>query len=218
MPIAEGVDDVTAAALGNTGLAAWTSLTWRARLQKGESVLVLGACGALGRIAHQGACALGAGVVVAADRPGPALERPGESGLVTVPFGGDPERFAHEMIERDGPFDVIIDPLWGLPALSAIKAARHGARLVQMGQLASPSLNLMATDLRARAVDVLSYALFHYPFDNRRAAYLELTKRAADGEIKVDVEAVAVSNVEDAWDRQAAGVAKELVIVPDGRA
>ena len=74
-----------------------------------------------------------------------------------------------------------------------------------------------------RAADVRSCALFHCPFDDRRAAHLELTENAAhgdiaDGGINVDVEAVALSNVEDAWDREAGGVARKLVLVPDGGA
>ncbi|HEY0935047.1 MAG TPA: hypothetical protein VGD91_15040 [Trebonia sp.] len=80
MPVAAGIDDVTAAALGNTGLAAWPALTWRARLQPGETVLVLGAAGALGRIAHQAALALGAAAVVAADR---SIARSTTAGLRT---------------------------------------------------------------------------------------------------------------------------------------
>src|SRR4051812_24732007 len=38
--VPDGLDDAVAAALGNAGLAAWLALTWRARLQPGESVLV----------------------------------------------------------------------------------------------------------------------------------------------------------------------------------
>ena len=76
LDLADGVDDVTAAALGNTGLAAWLALTWRANLQPGEAVLVLGATGALGSVAVQIAKALGASLVVAADRDaGPARPR-----------------------------------------------------------------------------------------------------------------------------------------------
>src|SRR5690242_12224918 len=37
---ADGVDDLTAAALGNAGLAAWVGLTWRVGLRPGETVLV----------------------------------------------------------------------------------------------------------------------------------------------------------------------------------
>jgi NADPH:quinone reductase-like Zn-dependent oxidoreductase len=58
LDLADDVDDVTAAALGNTGLAAWLALTWRADLQPGQNVLVLGATGALGSVAVQLAKAL----------------------------------------------------------------------------------------------------------------------------------------------------------------
>src|SRR3954447_895324 len=47
LEVAEGVEDAVAAALGNTGMAAWLALEWRAELKPGETVLVLGACGAV---------------------------------------------------------------------------------------------------------------------------------------------------------------------------
>lgn len=191
MSVASGIDDVTAAAIGNTGLAAWTALTWRARLQPGETALVLGATGALGRVAWQAARALGAGTVIAADLPSPALDKLGEhSGVVAVPLGGDPDDFARRVLDAAPPADVVIDPLWGLPALGAIRASGHGARLVQLGQLAGPSLDLLATDVRSRAMDVCGYALFHCPFEDRRAAYLALGEAVAAGTVGIDVEAV----------------------------
>src|SRR3954453_7454483 len=75
LDVAEGVDDVVAAALGNTGLAAWLSLRRGAGLREGETVLVLGATGAVGGIAVQAAKVLGAGRVVAAALADPALDR-----------------------------------------------------------------------------------------------------------------------------------------------
>ncbi len=68
MEVPEGVDDAVAAALGNTGLAAWLPLEWRAQLRPGETVLVLGATGIVGQLAVQAAKALGAGRVIAAGR------------------------------------------------------------------------------------------------------------------------------------------------------
>ena len=62
-----GIDDVTAAALGLTGLAAWMSLA-RGRVTDGEQVLVLGAAGAVGQVALQAARILGAGRVIGASR------------------------------------------------------------------------------------------------------------------------------------------------------
>jgi NADPH:quinone reductase-like Zn-dependent oxidoreductase len=69
LEIDHGADSTIAAALGNTGMAAWLALEWRAQLKPGETVLVLAATGAVGRVAVQVARELGAGRVVAADLP-----------------------------------------------------------------------------------------------------------------------------------------------------
>jgi NADPH:quinone reductase-like Zn-dependent oxidoreductase len=60
-PVPEGVDDNTAAALPNPGVSAWLSLTARAKLTKGETVLILGATGVSGKLTVRIAKLLGAG-------------------------------------------------------------------------------------------------------------------------------------------------------------
>lgn len=51
LPVPDGIDDVTAAAVTNPGLAAWKTLLWEDELAPGQTVLVLGATGTSGRIA-----------------------------------------------------------------------------------------------------------------------------------------------------------------------
>jgi NADPH:quinone reductase-like Zn-dependent oxidoreductase len=67
-PLPQGLDDVTAAAVMNPGVSAWLTLAQRAKLVRGETVLVLGATGATGKLAVQIAKLLGAARVVAAGR------------------------------------------------------------------------------------------------------------------------------------------------------
>src|SRR5215475_8061448 len=74
LPVPDGVDDNTAAALPNPALSSWLPLVWRAQLQPGETVLVLGATGVAGKLALQIAKHLGAGRVVAAGRNEHVLE------------------------------------------------------------------------------------------------------------------------------------------------
>src|SRR5262249_390037 len=50
-PIPENVNDETAAALANPGVSAWLSLAYRAKLVRGENVLILGATGVTGKLA-----------------------------------------------------------------------------------------------------------------------------------------------------------------------
>jgi NADPH:quinone reductase-like Zn-dependent oxidoreductase len=68
LPLPDGLDEVTAAAIINPGNGAWLALTRRAALQPGETVLVLGATGVSGRIAVALAARMGAGRVIAAGR------------------------------------------------------------------------------------------------------------------------------------------------------
>ncbi|MDQ2756394.1 MAG: zinc-binding alcohol dehydrogenase family protein, partial [Actinomycetota bacterium] len=64
LPLPGDVDPVRAAAVGNSGTAAYLPLVHEAALQPGETVLVLGATGAVGQIAVQVARRLGAGQVI----------------------------------------------------------------------------------------------------------------------------------------------------------
>jgi hypothetical protein len=63
--VPDGIDDVTAAAVTNPGMAAWKTLLWEGELTAGQTVLVLGATGTSGRIATQLAKRHGARVIAA---------------------------------------------------------------------------------------------------------------------------------------------------------
>ena len=120
--VPDGVDDATAAALGNSGLAAWLPLSARAHNAPGESVLIIGgATGVVGRLAVQAARLLGAGRVIAAGRDRGALERARELGadaVVALPDNSDLIGVYRSSVEA--PVDVIVDYVWG----TALEAAR----------------------------------------------------------------------------------------------
>jgi len=213
---AEGLDDVTAAALGNTGLGAWLALDWRSGLEQGDTVLVLGAGGALGTVAVQAAKLLGAGRVVAAGRAGERLERQLERGADAVVALDEEDDLAEAFrAAAGGGLDVVIDTLWGEPAKAAIQAASRRCRHVQVGQLAGLDLTLPAPAVRSVSLDLRGFSVAHPPPEVRRAGYLELTRRVAGGDIEIDLEALPLEQVATAWERQrkAEGGAK-LVLVP----
>lgn len=215
MDVPDGLDDAIAAAIGNSGLAAWLALTWRAPLQRGESVLVLGATGTVGQIAAQAARLLGAGRVVAAGRDGPRLQRARELGADALVDLSVAEEIPAAMREAAGDgFDLIVDPLWGRPALAAMHAAARGARVVQIGQSAGQELDVPAPLVRGRFLTILGHAAFHAPIEIRARAYGDMARHAARGDLTVDVERVPLPEIEAAWKRQALGPQRKLVIVP----
>ena len=213
--IDEGIDDVTAAALGNTGLGAWMAVTWRSGMERGDTVLVLG-CGAFGTLAIQIAKLHGAGRVVAADRGGERLEALREHGAdAVVALDLEDDLAGALRSAAEGDLDVTIDTLWGAPASAAIQSAGRHARHIQVGHIAGPEITLPATALRSVSLDLRGFSIAHPAPELRRQGFLDLTRHVAQGDITVAVEAIPLARVADAWERQrrAEGGAK-LVLVP----
>jgi NADPH:quinone reductase-like Zn-dependent oxidoreductase len=209
-----GLDAATGAALGNAGLAAWLSITWRGRLVPGQTVIILGATGAVGSIAIQVAKLLGAGRVVAAGRNADRLRHARELGADEAVLLD--EHAADRLADAAGAgADLIIDLTWGTPAVLALTAAANGARLVQVGNGAGAQASVPADIVRSKALTILGYATYHVPRHDRLEAHRQLAGLAADGRISIELERVPLDDVAPAWERQRTGVHGKQVLVPD---
>ena len=213
--IPDGLDAGVAVALGVSGMAAWLSLQWRAQLKPGEHVLVLAASGVVGQIAVQAARVLGAARVVAAARSAAGLARAVELGADATVRLDDREDLAAAMAEAaEGRIDVIIDPLWGPPAVAALQAASFRARHVQLGQGAGAEATIPSAAVRGKMLEIIGHVNFATPPEVKAAAYRRMAELAAAGELRVDVERLALEQVEEAWQRLAAGPHSKIVLVP----
>lgn len=215
IPVPDGVDDGLAVCCGIAGLAAWLALDWRAGLQEGETVLVLGASGVVGQIGVQAARLLGAGRVVAAARSAEGLERASQLGADATVRIGEPDDLAEAFREAaGGGVDVVVDPLWGEPAAAAIEATNREARVVQIGQSAGARASIASSAVRGRMLSILGHTNFAAGPEAKRAAYSRMLEHASAGELTADVERVPLEDVADAWSRQRSGPHRKLVIVP----
>jgi NADPH2:quinone reductase len=211
-PVPDAIDDGLAVALGISGVAAWLPLEHHAKLRPGESVLVLGATGTVGRIAVQAAKVLGAGRVVAAARDGDALgEVEGLGADATVVLGLGDDAGALRQAAGDG-FDVVIDPLYGAPFEAALGASAIGARLVTVGESAGPQAVVPFRALQGRTH--IAHGNGHLAFELVRDAYSKLTELAAAGRITVPIERFSIDDAADAWRAQAQGPRRKLVVEP----
>lgn len=156
------VDSVTAAALPNPGLSAWTSLEHGAAIRPGDHVLVLGATGVTGSMAVQLAkTVFDAGRVVAVGRDAARLtwlHTVGADDAVVV--GADDFETRLTAMHAERPFDAVLDYLWGEPAervLTALSTSHpaahfHATRFIQIGSMAGPTMTLPADILRANGI------------------------------------------------------------------
>ncbi len=221
-PLPDDVDDVSAAAVVNPGVSAWLTLLERAKLAKGDHVLVLGATGTTGRLAVQIAKLLGAGRVVAAGRDETTLNTLYDLGAdSTIPLNQSTETlveaFRRHAAERG--FNIVIDYLWGRPTealLSAITggdfAASGSIRLVQAGESAGQTITLSAAALRSSGLEILGSGSGTAPaLDKLLDAYHQVLSRIASGELRIQTESVPLTDVEIAWERESRA---RLVVIP----
>jgi NADPH:quinone reductase-like Zn-dependent oxidoreductase len=122
------VDHVHAAALPLAALTAWQALCDHARLQAGESVLVLGGAGGVGGYVVQLAHHFGARVS--------ATVRSSDTSEYVRELGAD-----EVMVQAaTGLFDVVIDTVGGSALAGAYSLVRDGGRLITLSAPPSPEL------------------------------------------------------------------------------
>jgi NADPH2:quinone reductase len=213
--VPEDVDDTAAAAFGVAGIAAWLPLTWLAPVCEGESVLVLGASGAVGSIAVQAAKLLGAGRVVGVGRNPQRLGRAAAYGADATVSLQDDDFTSGLSAALDGvPPTLIVDALWGRAIEAALAVAAPRARIVQLGQSAGPTATLLSGHVRGKQLEILGYSNFAVPRDELARGYRDLLAHAAAGRITLEREAVPLDRIGEAWSRQGGGTDVKLVLVP----
>lgn len=227
-PIPDGVDDAAAAALPNAGVSAWLSLEYAGRLEKDQSVLILGATGVTGALAVQLAKhRFAAGHVVAVGRDHKRLDTLTDLGAdETISIAGGIDRLGHAVTQAHAEhrFDLVLDYLWGGPAEQALRAlgghdlaaTYHRTRFVQIGEMAGPDLNLPASVLRSTGVELIGQGGGSTPpeaFSRVPTEIIpELFEMLAHRTITVDTVTHPLDDVEQAWGRPASSGTRAVLI------
>jgi len=137
---------------------AWFALRERARLASGETVLVLGASGGVGRAAVQLACAMGAHVLAGIARPerGPAVLAAGAHTVIDLSRENLRDRLREQVYDAtDGRgADIILDPLGGAVFSAAVRALAWSGRLVVIGFAAGSVPTLKTNYLLLKNIEV----------------------------------------------------------------
>lgn len=198
----DAVDDNTAAAAGVAGVTA--ELAYRlAGMEPGHRVAVLGATGGVGQMAVQLAAARGASAVVAVGRHRSGLEWLETHGAT---FSVDLEETADlstALTEAaGGPIDVVVDVLWGSPAMAAIEALADHGRLINVGNNAGTEVALPLQMMRKARTGVFGMSSGWTPLPEKMDAFGAVLEHISSGRVMVAHDVVPLDEVAAAWERQ----------------
>lgn len=213
IPVDAAADPIAVAAAMNPAMSSWVALRRRARLEPGQSVLVLGATGSAGQLAVQVARHLGASRLVAAGRDQATLDALSELGSDTVvSLAGDEQDAAARVGEAASEVDVVIDYLWGRPAelvLPALLMARpdRGVHLdwVQVGAVAGPGITLPSALLRQADVALMGSGQGSVSTRGILEELVPLLAEVQRGSFELDIDVRALSDVESVWSEPSSG-------------
>jgi NADPH:quinone reductase-like Zn-dependent oxidoreductase len=223
IPLPAHVEDAVAAALGNPGLATWGSLLGRAKLQRGEAVLVNGATGIAGKHAIQVAKYLGASRIIATGRNETVLAELaalGASETISLSLPEDKLLQGFQAALHGSGVQVVLDYLWGSSAEAILKAAAgHGSpdgepriRYVQIGSISGNTITLPGQLLRSSGVELLGSGLGSLSSQDILRSLSMMFAATAHVPFAIDIDPVPLNRVEEAWIRK--GEDRRIVFHP----
>jgi NADPH:quinone reductase-like Zn-dependent oxidoreductase len=222
----DSTDPVAVAAAMNPAMSSWVALRQRVPFQAGQDVLVLGATGNAGQLAVQIAKLFGAGQIIAAGRdPQRLASLPALGATATVPLGATPaaaakaDGAAKRLGQTAADVDVVLDYLWGEPAVAAMVAiltnrSDRGKPLtwIEIGSVAGATAAIPSAALRQARLQIVGSGQGSVSTREYLAELHALADAIAAGTLDIDARAVPLAHVEQAW--AAADANHRVVLTP----
>jgi len=202
VPVPDALDDATAAAIAIPGASSWVAFTERAKLRRGETVLINGATGAAGSLAVEIARHLGAAKIVATGRNVAALATLGADAILAL---NEPDLARRAAPHFAAGVDIVIDYLWGESAeqllIAAAKASpdHHAVRYVEIGSASGGEIRLPSPVLRSTAITLMGSGLGSVPLSRFIAGAGEMLAAAPDAGLALATHSVPLADIATAW-------------------
>jgi putative PIG3 family NAD(P)H quinone oxidoreductase len=192
MPVPDGVDLVTAAALPEVAGTVWSNVMMVAGLRSGETFLVHGGAGGIGTFAIQLAKAVGATVLTTAGTPEKRSLCADLGADVTIDYHDeDFVAVAHEVTDGQG-VDVILDNMGASYLARNVAALAVEGRLVVIGLQGGTKAELDLNALMRKRAAVIGTTLRARPVEEKsticRAVAEHVWPLVADGTVRAVVD------------------------------
>ncbi|HSM87423.1 MAG TPA: NADPH:quinone oxidoreductase family protein, partial [Candidatus Limnocylindrales bacterium] len=190
VPIPQSMDFVTAAGFPVAYGTSHGALEWRARLQPGEWLLVLGAAGGVGLTAVEIGKALGARVIACA-AGAEKLEVARQHGADhLIDYSREDIRERVKAITGGRGADVVYDPVGGDAFDAALRSIAWGGRIIVIGFAAGRVSQIPANIVLVKNIDVIGFYWGSYQTHNPdllRSSFTRLFRWFQEGKLKPHV-------------------------------
>lgn len=222
----DNIDMPSASAIPNAAMGSYLPLKVRAKIKKGDVVLINGGTGVTGKMAIQLAKFYGASRVIVAGRVKDREEELKSLGADQfISTEQEDEAFIKQLKQMNEgiPLDIVIDYLWGRSAELIINHlagegvnnfAEQPAKFITVGEMAGKNITLRSDVLRSSMTEILGSGFGSFreeEFQTFKQKILpEIFQMAADGKLRIDVQEEKLENIEEAWNKDAGG--KRIVV------
>jgi NADPH:quinone reductase-like Zn-dependent oxidoreductase len=212
VPLPDDLDDATAAALANPAMSSWAALIYRAKIAKGETVLINGATGISGQLAIPIARHLGADKIIVTGRNPEILEKLKANGadeVISLTQSSDKLVRVLKAAFAEHKVSIVLDYLWGESAeaiLAAIssngaKHLEHNIRYVQIGSISGTSVKFPAAVLRSVPIELMGSGIGSVALSDLLKSIEGALNVAKPLGLSIDMECVPMSLAPTIWER-----------------
>ncbi len=114
-----------------------------------------------------------------------------------------PGEYSEALVEAaGGPLDIVVDPLWGAPAMGAIAALADTGRLVNVGNTAGTDVELPLQTMRKSRSAVVGLSSGWTPLPEKLDAFRFVLEQVSVGAVKVNLEVIPLESIGSAWSHQ----------------
>jgi NADPH2:quinone reductase len=207
VPLPDGLDDATAAAIAIPAMSSWAALTVRTKMTAGQVVLVNGATGISGRLAVQIAKLLGAGKIIATGRDPAMLQALATLGAdVTLSLLQDGAALDEALQKQFGNgVDIVLDYLWGESAERLLAAAAKTSkdakpvRFVQIGSSGGANICLPATTIRSSGLELIGCGMGSIRFPQMLSTIADVFTATLSRGLKIEPKILPLAKIEGNW-------------------
>ncbi len=215
--IPDGLSNEKAAALPNALMGSVIALMLRAKLQKGQHVLINGATGITGKVAIQMAKHYGASKVTVTGRNEEVLKTLIDLGADTIVSLKQSEAaFTNQIkaIDAEKSIDVVIDYLWGHSAKMILESLKgkgqytHKTKFINVGAMSGDLMELSSSILRGTDIQLFGSGLGSWNEEEGAQFFTRLLpdafELAAKGQLQIETAVYPITSVDEVWNTSVA--------------